>query len=73
MRALLRAASVMTASEVGIWRAIEVPPQFATWSRIYGSIGVVMIGMVRLTNNYCGNFPLVVSMSLTFIFFLSLV
>ena len=71
MRALLCAMSVMTTFEVDIGRALGVPPQGTIPSAIRLAIAVVIIGRVWLLNNFCGGFPLVVSV--TFLFFTSLV
>ena len=72
-RVLLRVASVMITFKLGVWRTCVVPLQATTPSGIRWSIGVVMIRMVWLINNFCGEFPLVVSVSVTFLFFPSLV
>ena len=70
-RTLLHAAYVMTGFVVGVILALGVPPQVATSYGIRGSISVVMIGRVRLINDFCCKFPLLVS--ITFLFFPSLV
>ena len=68
-RAPLCAAFVTIAFESIIWRACQVPLTAVTPSAIGGLIGGMVTGMVRLINNFCGEFPLVVSLSVTFIFF----
>ena len=58
-RSLLRAASTMITFEVGVWRACGFALPAAIPFGICGSIGMVMIGRVRLINNFCGEFLLV--------------
>ena len=69
----LCAASMTTSFKAIVWRACKVPLLVATPYANGGSIGGMIPGMVRLINNYCGGFPLVVSVSMTFPFFPSLV
>ena len=71
MCVLLHDASVMTGLVLGTVRTWRVPPQVANMSGIWGLIGMVMIGRLRLINNFCWKFPLLVSV--TSLFFLSLV
>ena len=73
MRALMRAVTVTITSEVGICRACVVSLQAAITSGIRGSIGGMIIRRVRLINTFCGEFPLVVSVYVIFIFYPSLV
>ena len=68
MCALLRTPSVMNLFVVGVMSAWGVPTNL---SGIRGSIFVVMIRRVRLLNNFCCKFLLLVSV--TFPFFPSLV
>ena len=65
-RALLRAASVMTSLVWGVARLIVDAPEVATLLSIWGSIDLVMIGRVRLINNFCCKFLLIVSVTLIF-------
>ena len=51
--ALLCAASLMITFEIGIWRACGVSLPAAIPFVICGSIVMVMIGRVRLINNFC--------------------
>ena len=73
MHAPLRATSVTITFEVGVWPTCVVPLPTATPSETSGLIGGMMTGMVRLINNFCADFLLVVSVSVTFLFFPSLV
>ena len=68
-----RAASVTISFEVIVWRACKVSLLDAIPSSIGGSIDWMMTGMVRLINNFCWEFLLEVSVSVTFLFFLLLV
>ena len=72
-RVPLRAMSVAVTLEAGVWCACVVHLPAATPSGIRGSISGMAIGRVRLINDFCGDFLLVVSLSVTFLFFLSLV
>ena len=71
--AALRTASVTTSFETIIRRACKVSPLPATSSTIVWSIGGMttgmMSGMSPLINNLRGEFLLVVSVSVTFLFF----
>ena len=72
-RALLHAASVTISFNTIVWRAWKVLLLSADPSAIGGSIYEMLNEMVRLINKFCGEFPLVVSVSVIFLFFLSLV
>ena len=68
----LRAPSVTISLEPIIWCACKVPLLTANPSAIHGASGMtteMISGMIRLINNFCGEFPLVVSVSVNFPFF----
>ena len=73
----LRATSVTISLERIVRCACKVSPLPSASSAIIWSIGRIATGMIsgmsRLINNLCGEFLLVVSVSVTFIFFPSLV
>ena len=75
--AALRTASVTISFKRIVHTAWIVPPLIATPSVVFWLINRMMTGMIsgmsRLINNLCGEFPLVVSVSVTFIFYPSLV
>ena len=56
IRVLLRATSGTITFEAIVWRACVVPLPAAIPSKISGLIGRMMIGRVRLINNFCGGF-----------------
>ena len=75
IHAPLRVASVTISLELIVWRACKFPLISATPPEIRGAGGMktgMISGTIRLINNFCGEFPLVVSLSLTFLFFPSL-
>ena len=72
-RAALRAVSVTIYSKRIVRSACKVPPLPEEYSVIVWSIGGIATGISRLINNLCGEFPLVVSGPVTFLFFPSLV
>ena len=67
------AASVTITFEEIVWHACAVPLPATPPSEIGGIIGGMMTRMVRFINNFCGGFLLVVSVSVTFLLFTSLV
>ena len=69
----LRAASVTISFKTIVWLACKVSPLPAASSSIVWSVGGIATGMNRLINNLRREFLLVVSISVTFLFFLSLV
>ena len=75
--AALRITSVTISFERIVRRACKVSAFTAAASAIFWSIGRIVTGMIsemsRLINNFCGEFLLVVSVSVTFTFFQSLV
>ena len=66
-RALLHATSVMTSVVWGLAKLCGDAPQVTALLPIRVSIIVVMIGRVRLLNNFCCKYPLLVS--IIFLFF----
>ena len=75
-RAALRVASVTISFETIVWHTCKGSPLPAASSAIVWSIGGITTGIIsgmsRLINNLHGEFPLVVSVSVTFLFFPSL-
>ena len=70
---LLRVASVTITFKACVWHECVVPLPVLIPPGSHGSIGEMMTRKVRLINNIFGEFPLVVSVLVTFLFFPSLV